>query len=355
MSLSVRRNADGTIIDIDSTPLVQGEQQPTGYLLDLGEKPEDGGSIELFWQADGARGSSSVMVQQSPDLQRWRVLVAQTTLVDLEYGGSRVVQRKIELPRRPERYLKIVWLPQQPPLKLQQVTVASRPPVSRQNMQWATLYNGAKSRVDAQTVIDFQSPYRLPVRSVRFQFPEMNSIVSASLQSRRDPEAGWREQCRGVFYTLEVNGARVQSEPCSFRTVSDREWRLVVLDDGAGLGGGDRNLTLDLGWQSDELLFLARGTGPFMLAFGSGRLENGVEKAGADMVLLALRQQEGNLVLPAMVGKRLTLGGDEALVAPPPATPWRTWLLWGVLVAGVIGMAGMAFSLMKELRPKRSQ
>jgi hypothetical protein len=185
MSLVVRRNADGTIIDIDSNRVTaRGDAQPTGYLLDLGEKPRSLGSLEVYWKTDARHTTSSVMVQQSPDLQSWWSLVQKSTLVDIEYEGNRVEQRIIVLPQQTERYLKIQWLHSSPPLTLTRVAAVSRPLVSKEIMQWATFFNGKKLKVNTSTAIDFSSSYRLPVRSARLQFPEQNSIVSASLQSR---------------------------------------------------------------------------------------------------------------------------------------------------------------------------
>lgn len=358
MSLVVRRDADGTIIDIDSNrpALAQGDAQPTGYLLDLGDTPHAAGHLEVYWQSDTRQTSSSVTVEQSPDLQRWWSLAPKTTLVDLEYEGNRVEQRKIMLTQRTERYLKILWQQPSQALTFTRVVAVSKPLVSRQNLQWVTLYNGEKVKINSSTAIDFSSEYRLPVHSARLQFPEQNSIVSASLQSRAGDDEQWREQCSGVFYSLEMAGERLQSEPCSFRATTDRLWRLVVLDDGAGLSGGNRQVNLDLGWLSDELLFLARGTGPYLLAYGNGRLENTRDLQRTDMVLTAIQQQQsGKIVQTATLGKHLELGGEEALLEPPPPKPWKTWLLWAVLVTGVIAMAMMAASLLKDLRRKEEQ
>lgn len=110
-------------------------------------------------------------------------------------------------------------------------------------------------------------------------------------------------------------------------------------------------MNLDLGWQSDELLFLARGTGPYLLAYGNGGLENAKDVQRTDSVLTAIQQQQsGDIVRIAALGKHLELGGENALQTPPPPKPWKTWLLWAVLVGGVIVMAFMAASLLKDLR-----
>lgn len=354
MSLSVRRNNDGTIIDIDSNKVAaKGDAAPTSYLLDLGEEPRDVGTLELHWDADKKHSSSSVTVQQSADLQSWWTLVHKATLIDLEYEGNRIEQRKIELLEQPQRYLKISWMPSSPPLDITRIAASSRPLVPEENLQWVHLYNGERVKVEGYTGIDFTSEYRLPVRSATLQFTEPNSIISASLQSRVDTSDQWHEQCRGLFYSLQINGEQLQSEPCSLKGTTDRQWRLVVMDDGAGLKGSSQNVTLNLGWLSDELLFLARGTGPFLLAYGNGKLENSGAVERSDMVLKAVQQlHDDTIVESAILGKKLVLGGDNALLVPPPPKPWKTWLLWGVLVAGVFAMGAMAISLVKDLRNK---
>jgi hypothetical protein len=352
MSLSVRRDADGTIIDIDSRlNKEQAAARSVGYLFDLGKDRQNVGHLEIFWQADTQQSTSVVSVQQSSDLQRWYPLVHKATLVNLEYEGNVVVQRNIHLPRKPERYLKLLWEQGANPLDVKSVNAFSQPLVSRQNMQWVSLYNGVKSRADGFTTIDYRSGYRLPARSVRLRFTEPNSIIKASVQSRNDAKDEWREQCRAVFYTLQVQGETLESEPCAFGNSIDSEWRLVVLDDGAGISASSKNVMLDLGWQSDELLFIARGTEPFLLAYGSGKLEISRPGKRSDMVLSVIgQQQEQNLVKYATLGKRLELGGESALKTPPPPTPWKTWLLWTVLVAGVLVMALMVMNLVKNMK-----
>lgn len=349
VSLSVRRNTDGTIIDIDSGRSGAEQGKIAGYLLDLGEQSENVGSLEFFWTADSAHASSTVQVQQSADLQSWQTMVPRVTLVDLQYAGNRVEQRKVALQTLPQRYLKVTWLAQQPPLELTRVAAESRVRSTSRPLQWVSLYNGEKGQDGDRTAISYDGAFRLPVQQARVQFPEVNSVVSGIIESRQGPDSPWRERCRAVFYLLERGGEQLQSEPCRFGASSDRQWRLVVVDDGAGLANSARSLTLALGWQSDELLFLARGTGPYLLAFGSGRPGAAVRQNPA-MMLATIGQQGGDIVHPAVIGKRIELGGPKVLEVPPPPKPWKTWLLWGVLAAGVLGMSVMAVRLVRDMR-----
>ena len=351
VSLSVKRETDGTLIAIETGGERDADGLPrSGYLLDLGERSSRISTLEIYWQTAQKHAQITLNVLHSSDLQRWKNLGNRTTLVDLEYGGNRVEQRRIELAWQPARYLKLEWPKGQDGPVIDRVVALSRPVASKVQRQYLSLYNGRKTRVDDQLALTFSSNYRVPVSSVNLQFPQTNSIVSGAIQSRDDEEDRWRERCRAVFYNLDLGGEQLQGEPCTFGPTSDSQWRLVILDDGAGLTETSSSLMLSLGWQSDELLFLARGSGPFLLAYGSGKLETIETNGHSEMVLTTVGLQGDSLVKPARLGKKIELGGEEALKTPEPPTPWKTWLLWGVLVAGVIGMALMAMRLVRDMR-----
>ncbi|MCW5581409.1 MAG: DUF3999 family protein, partial [Luteimonas sp.] len=42
------------------------------------------------------------------------------------------------------------------------------------------------------------------------------------------------------------------------------------------------------------------------------------------------------------------LAGESALQPAPQPRDWRSWLLWGLLVAGALLVAGFAFSLLRQ-------
>ena len=50
------------------------------------------------------------------------------------------------------------------------------------------------------------------------------------------------------------------------------------------------------------------------------------------------------------LGARSEAGGESALVPAKPVVvpPWRTWLLWGVLVAAAAIVGGLALSLLRK-------
>jgi hypothetical protein len=52
----------------------------------------------------------------------------------------------------------------------------------------------------------------------------------------------------------------------------------------------------------------------------------------------------------ASLGERVDAGGPEALLAPKVPYDWTRPLLWIVLAAGALLVAGMAFSLLRQSR-----
>jgi hypothetical protein len=59
----------------------------------------------------------------------------------------------------------------------------------------------------------------------------------------------------------------------------------------------------------------------------------------------------GALVSPARASEVFTLGGPGRLDPPPPPVPWRTWILWGVLCAGVVLLVWMVWRLARQMTP----
>jgi hypothetical protein len=183
---------------------------------------------------------------------------------------------------------------------------------------------------------DLGGPF--PADRVRLELAETNALVQGDLRSRPNPESDWRYRARGLFFRLELSGEPVTGEPISLdRTVADRYWRFEP----ASGGGTDVAPALVLGFVPHELLFLARGEGPFLLAYGAAEVP--AAEQAVDELIRALEttgDQHGGgaqTAAEAEIGEAFTLRGPEALEPPPD---YRRVLLWTVLVAGV-GLIGL--------------
>ena len=117
--------------------------------------------------------------------------------------------------------------------------------------------------------------------------------------------------------------------------------------------GAQRDLPLEivLEFQQEVLRVAARGVPPYLLAAGTL-----VEGAGPDATLASVwATLDGSAasVPRATLGERRELGGPDALVAAW-RFPWRTVLLWVVLIGGVLVVGAMAVRLAQEMRSQPS-
>ncbi|MFH0784884.1 MAG: DUF3999 domain-containing protein [Pseudomonadota bacterium] len=354
LTLHVLRNSTGTIVNINSEP-APGDHEPriTGYLLDLSGFKWPVGELAFQWKAGQDSSVFNIHLQHSDDLQHWNSLVATAILVDLQHGGERIEKRTVPLAYKPQRYLHLTWQDSGPPLHLTQVTGASQIIQSLQRRQWVDLANGSVHSDGKELVVDYQTTARLPASSAQLAFQDKNPLARIALQSRENDKEPWRTRCEQVFYSLSVAASEVRNEPCSFPSTSDRQWRALVREDGAGIGVRRQAPNLQLGWMPSELVFVGRGAPPFLLAFGSAKLEHQGKVAENGMILQTIGiTQINQKVGAARLGKRIELGGDKALQPLPPPQPWKKWLLWAILVLGVSLMATMARSLIKEMNKR---
>lgn len=356
LTMQVTRNTDGTIVNINAVPQLAEEARISGYLLDLSGLKWPAGGLEFYWSAKEDSSVFNITLQHSNDLQRWSQLVATAALVDLQHGGERVEKRAVSLAYKPQRYVKLTWHGSGPALRLTQVSGLSQPVQSLQRRQWTDLGNGTVHAAGKELTVEYHTSSRLPVSSAQMNFHVNNPLARIALQSRANDQAPWRTRCEQVFYALSLADSEVRNEPCTFPPTSDSLWRALVRADGAGIGAQRQAPLLQLGWTPNELVFITRGVPPYLLAFGSAKLEHQEEKTDSDMVLQAAGTAKSTQAAgPARLGKRIELAGDQALQPLPEPPPWKKWLLWAILVLGVGLLAVMARSLQKEMKVREEK
>src|SRR5262249_41467922 len=118
-------------------------------------------------------------------------------------------------------------------------------------------------------VLFFDTARRAPVSYARLRLPQDNSSVRVTLHSRDDGKAPWTERWSGEVYRIVTDTERRESPPAHFASTSDRYWRLRIAKDPQLY----RATLLEMGYRPARLRFLAQGSGPFTLAYGSRRAE----------------------------------------------------------------------------------
>ena len=336
----------GTIVDSTSMAVPNHvDDRVTHYLLDISTIEYSPNRLKLAWERPkGAGFAASVEVASSNDLSRWSSLVGDVTLADLESDAALLAHDVIELPVRKARYLRITWPESLREVKLIGV-LASFPAAGKPLPHRWLEVPGASNKEDPRT-FEFDTGGYWPTDTARIDFSLPNVVVHAALMSRPTQEANWESRYSGVFYTLQHNGTALKSEASTFRTATDRYWRFRIADKERQLTGSPP--TLELGWVPHLLTFVAQGEPPYTVAFGSATMD-AAARPMATLLHSIDEVKEKGLIVPVTASTVFTLGGEIKLQPPEAPFPWRTLVLWTVLLAGVVMLAWMVRGLFRKM------
>ena len=313
---------------------------PTGHGADLVDLSHTDGSIDaLVVHVDDDSYQGRVSVEASDDLRNWRPL-GSTQLLKVGRGNDLLVQERIALDGATPRYLRLDWLDGAPAIA--SVDVETHPRDARGAdtasvpRQWRDAVRIRAGAAPGEYLFDTDGAY--PVDRVRIDLPQPNTVARATLQSRADAQAPWRDVSAAVLFRLQGKGGEQRNPPLEFAANTDRAWRIVVDMRNGGLGGG--RPAVAIGWHPAALTFVARGTPPFTLGVGDAALVSSA--VSRDALLVGMAPE----VRPARVGTALPISA----VAPAAAADTdakRRYVLWGALVVAVGVLGTIAWRLAK--------
>ena len=300
-------------------------------------------ALRFAWTtADGA-AELAVRIEASDDLNTWRTVVPNTTLLRTTANGQVLERVRVEVPLASYHYLRVERASGGPPPRIDAVTAETEADAREpEPFRFAALPQPAGSVADGFT---FDSGRLAPVQLADIQLPASNMSVTMALDSRRAAEQSWQQRWSGTVSSVQNGGTIARFAP-----TADPQWRLRVLRGGETLGTA--RPTLALGYHRARLQFLSQGGGPYLLAFGSARVAP-ADAAACDSLLGPLSAEERAQDMgraEAQPAPAELFGGDAAYTVPPPPTPVRQIVLWAVLVAGTAVLALMAYTLMRRLR-----
>jgi hypothetical protein len=148
-----------------------------------------------------------------------------------------------------------------------------------------------------------------------------------------------------LLYRLTQNGQDVVQNELQLSGQIVQQLKLTVDERGGGLGA--EAPTVRFAVRSIQLVFLARGAGPYTLALGSATVK------AANLPLSTLIPDYSAAKL-ATLGKATVDGGAVATPASTVTsaatidTNWKKIGLWAVLLLSVLFLGAMAFSLLRK-------
>ena len=350
LHLNIKRNASGDVLDIKSSRSVaQAGENISGYLVDLREwdKPVD--TIKLSWKKTGNKSFiRKLKVSTSEDLSNWKVITADKSLVNLLYQSHQLIEDSIKLSSGRIKYLRIIFTDDKPGLEITRVDVINTRSSQQHKKNWLNAdvhINEATDAIAGEFL--FQHPLKSSLSELRVKLPENNTVVNVKVLSRGSKDKPWLYRGAKLLYRLSVDGVNIQQDEISLKASRDVFWKLVINQQGGGIGEGLP--IIELAWIPQQLVFVARGEPPYKLVWGSARVPAVTQCA--KQILIGVNQENKNSMLGSAYWLEETVRSVNllSLTAADKPLNWRQWLLWAVLIFAAITLIWMAVRLMSKM------
>lgn len=296
-------------------------------------------AVRLEWPEDAADFAGRVRVEASDNLGDWHVVAEAAPIANLHSSPGRLVEQRVEFSSNKARYWRLSWVGSAAPFVL--TSVLAEPAKQNVDAHHVSLNVSAAAEKNAPGEFAYDLHAHLPVDRINLDLPDVNTVVEVELLSRARITDPWRLVRRGGFYRLKSDAEELRNGPVSVALNTDRYWLLRTDPKGGGLGRVAPHLIVE--WVPHEVVFVARGTGPFFVAYGSATAD------ATSAVSLAFLPKNVSIT-PASLSDPEPLGGDLRLRSPPAPYAWKAALLWVILIAGAGLLAWMAFRLSKDVK-----
>jgi hypothetical protein len=386
--MRIRRDRNGVLVEI--LPPTERTQSHIrrGWILDVSALDAPLESLILDYDEstifDGVQRFS---IEASDDLEHWRNW-GEGQFVRLSFEGERIEQREVRLPGRKARYLRLLWLPDEGfyglggsyGLKGARIT-GTEAGVKPAPLVWSPALPGQAVEGREGEFI-WQLPLALPLKRARIAVPQPNTLAPVIVFGRRlekevpttgrpsgerltrrilhgkiprhpirparpAGEAAWQTLARGVLYRLPAADQEVVQEELELSGLAVNQLRLQLDPRGGGLGNANAAPQLSVALQDQQVIFLARGSAPYHLAFGRAEAKS----AALPLATLMPGYTQRSAFGLARLASETALPAQEAVLpAPPPASSFdqKKFILWAILLAGVALLTGMAWSLLRS-------
>jgi hypothetical protein len=343
--LDITVRADGAIVSINKSGNGPAETDASTirYILDLSGIKSSVDALEFTIISRDRNYLKRAMLEASDDLNNWSPLVQNAALSSLQYAGHDLVKNRINLAGPKPKYLRFTWQDEITQIRITGIRATLDNRISNHRRTWSTV-DGVGAKEKGRQIYNFDTGGVFPVEQVEVLLPEENSLIDATLESRKNKKDTWRVRDTGLFYHLRMKNTHLERGPVTIGRTTDRYWRLEVKNED---GMGTTPPRLKFAWQPDELYFLARGKGPFVLAYGNADAPAPGKPVDALMHALS-DDQQSEMVAAAAPGRPLELKGEAAL-KPGMKIHWQRILLWSVLVIGVLVLAIITLRLFKQM------
>ncbi|SDU72965.1 MULTISPECIES: DUF3999 domain-containing protein [Pseudomonas fluorescens group] len=341
-NVRVQSTTNGTLVEVQpSSQLEAGEEVLRGWLLDASAIKAPLQQLILDWTSE-RDGFQRFSIEASDDLQHWQSW-GEGQVARLTFSDERIEQHEVTLPRQTARYVRLLWeSPGSAPILTSAQLKSSDPRNLPLPLVWSPNVAGSSAKSGEYS---WQLPMGLNVERVQVELKQPNSLAPVTLAGRRESNLPWQTISSGLLYRLTQNNQDVVQNEIALSGQTVQQLKLIVDERGGGLG--EQAPDLKYAVRATQVIFLARGEGPYSLALGNSNVR------AANLPLATLIPDFKPQMLAAL-GKATVQ--DEALVtqtstattAAVAGTNWKKIGLWAVLLLSVVFLGAMAFSLLRK-------
>jgi hypothetical protein len=326
-----------------------------GWLIDLGdprERPRDEPppqSLRLQWSGP-AEFSTGYGLEFSDDLRQWRRGGAGQVMALASPAGA-LTQPVVALGEAPARFVRLVWSDRSgaPALTGAQAVTPTQRSVTldapTELVLPASAAPAGKQPPDDDTkrALHYDLGAPLPIVQLDLRLAGGTQVVPARLQVRDSADQPWRPLAGAVFYRLDRGGSVSSSPPIA---VQRRARYLRVVPDERAAVPDPAQTRLVAQVQLSSVVFAAQGQAPYALLAGSAHAPAGALPLGT---LVPALEEERTRFGRASLGawSEVTEAVRQAQAEQRQAA-MRPWMLWAVLVVGVLALGGMVWRLARQ-------
>ncbi|MCK5219678.1 DUF3999 domain-containing protein, partial [bacterium] len=318
-------STNGAIVDVATQGAGTKKNIVRAYLIDASHLDKNIKQLLLEWKNTGQHFFEEVNVDYSNDLNQWHRLVSGATLADLAHQNVIFGKKYIDLPVGKYKYLRLTWPMGSKNIQLNRVIAMLSMTIQQEPMvAWAAI----KPVKITNNIIDYDSQAVYPVKRVKIKLPEKNVAYKIELLTRFPKQRKWKSRFSGLIYRMEVKGKSFENEVIKMRyDTPDPFWRVQFMNHSESSQQIKEPPLLELEYFPHKLLFMARGKGPFKLAYGSVSVQP-LEDTLSGLV----KSVKPADIKSAKLGEEIVLGGEAKLKPPLLPTNWQEWMVWLIML-----------------------
>jgi hypothetical protein len=341
LDLALESTAGRASLKVRSRYTAAGQWVLLGYLVDASQMKAPLSGLDLDWIGAGDSYLAAVRVEGSDDLRLWSPLAADAQLARLSRGAHRLERKAIEFPPSRAKYLRVSWNDPARAVELKAVLGILAERTVRPERVWKRIVATPDAARSGEYRIDVGGLF--PLDRLALRLPQDDTVVPIEFLSRAATADEWNPVARAVAYRVKQGGLEIASTDIAFAPNPHRYWLLRVDETGGGIGA--QALIARAGWISREIVFAARGTGPFSLAYGNAKA-----KANAVPIetLVPDWRPDQELNLPvATSGAPRGLASAAAVQRRDDAGQWS---LWAALFVGLAALVWLSWRRRRQAR-----